>query len=185
MHHLGTKTLHTPRLTLRQHTLADAEPMYANWANDAEVTRFLTWQPHADVSVTRQILESWVSSYAQDDYYQWGIVLRETDELIGSISVVDLDESIDAVEIGYCLGRPWWGKGLMTEALERVTEFFFDEVGANRVCAKHDVNNPASGAVMAKCGMHREGVQRAAARNSAGELVDVACYAILASDRVS
>ena len=185
MRHLGTQTLLTPRLVLRRNTVDDAPQMFSHWANDHEVTRYLTWQPHASVDQTRQILEGWVASYEQPDFYQWGIELRETGELIGNISMVDCDESIDSVEIGYCLGRPWWRQGLMPEALARVMAFFFGEVGANRVCAKHDVDNPASGAVMAKCGMRLEGVRRAGIHNNAGQLVDVACYAMLAEDRNS
>ncbi|MBQ9316918.1 MAG: GNAT family N-acetyltransferase [Atopobiaceae bacterium] len=181
MQHKGTQRLLTSRLELRRLTLADAEQMYAHWAADREVTRFLTWPPHATVDVTRGVLEEWVAGYASDDFYQWGIVLNETSELVGTISVVSIDDDVDAVEIGYCLGRAWWSKGIMTEALRRIIAFFFDEVGANRVCAKHDVDNPASGAVMAKCGMRREGVRRAGARSNRG-IVDVACYALLAED---
>lgn len=181
MQHKGTRTLFTPRLELRRLATDDAAQMYAHWTADDEVTRFLTWQAHETVDVTRELLGAWVASYAADDFYQWGIVLTETSELVGTISVVNIEEDIDAVEIGYCLGRAWWGKGIMTEALGRVVAFFLDEVGANRVCAKHDVDNPASGAVMAKCGMRREGVRRAGARNNRG-VVDVACYALLAKD---
>lgn len=182
MQHKGTITLRTPRLVLRRLAVCDAQQMYAHWACDPEVTRFLTWPPHANPDVTRAILGEWVARYDADDFYQWGIELVETGELVGTISVVGIDESIEAVEIGYCLGRAWWGRGIMTETLRRVMAFFFDEAGANRVCAKHDVNNPASGAVMAKCGMRYEGTRRAGARSNQG-VVDVACYALLAKDR--
>ena len=181
MQHKGTRTLLTPQLELRRLTMDDAEQMYAHWASDTEVTRFLTWPPHATIDVTRGVLREWVAGYASDDFYQWGIVLNETSELVGTISVVNIDEDVAAVEIGYCLGRAWWSRGIMTEALGRVISFFFDEVGANRVCAKHDVENPASGAVMVKCGLRQEGVRRAGARNNRG-VVDVACYALLTED---
>ena len=49
MEHKGTVTLETPRLILRRLTLADAEPMYRNWASDPEVTKFLTWPTHSSV----------------------------------------------------------------------------------------------------------------------------------------
>lgn len=182
MQHKGTATLDTPRLVLRRLTVADAEQMYAHWTSDDEVTHFLTWETHGNVEATRALLGEWVEDYKSDDVYQWGIVLAQTNELIGTISAVSLDEAVDAVEIGYCMGRAWWRQGIMTEALGRVIEFFFDEVGANRVSAKHDVANPASGAVMTKCGMRFEGVRRSGARNNQG-VVDVACYAILAEDR--
>jgi RimJ/RimL family protein N-acetyltransferase len=105
MQHKGTQRLLTSRLELRRLTLADAEQMFAHWAADREVTRFLTWPPHATVDVTRGVLEEWVAGYGADDFYQWGIVLNETSELVGTISVVSIDDDVDAVEVGYCLGR--------------------------------------------------------------------------------
>ena len=89
-------------------TLDDAPAMFENWASDAEVTRFLTWQPHASVEVTRSVLADWVSSYEQPDFYQWAIELRELGEPIGSISVVELLEEVGSAEIGYCIGKSWW-----------------------------------------------------------------------------
>ena len=71
-------------------------------------------------------------------------------------------------EIGYCIGRPWWNRGITSEALSAVINFMFDQVGANRVQAKHDVNNPHSGLVMKKCGMKYEGTLRSAAVNNQG-----------------
>lgn len=75
--HKGTQTLKTSRLILRKAVLADAQPMYGNWASDPEVTRFLTWPAHDSVETTRRILESWIEGYAKDNYYQWMIVLKE------------------------------------------------------------------------------------------------------------
>ena len=85
-------------------------------------------------------------------------------------------------EIGYCIGRPWWNRGITSEALIAVINFMFDQVGANRVQAKHDVNNPHSGLVMKKCGMKYEGTLRSAAVNNQG-VCDVSIYALLKSDR--
>lgn len=116
------------------------------------------------------------------NYYQWMIELKELGEVIGSISGVDMKESIASVEIGYCIGRAWWHRGLMTEALGAVIDYFLDQVGANRVEARHDPNNPNSGGVMRKCGMQYEGTSRQADRNNQG-ICDVARYAILRSDR--
>ena len=91
-------------------------------------------------------------------------------------------EEIGEIEIGYCIGRAYWNKGIVSEALTRLIIFFFDEVGANRVMARHDINNPASGAVMKKCGMQFEGIGRQADRNNQG-ICDVAYYGILKEDR--
>ena len=183
MQHKGTQRLLTSRLELRRLTLADAEQMYAHWAADREVTRFLTWPPHATVDVTRGVLEEWVAGYASDDFYQWGIVLNKTSELVGTISVVSIDDDVDAVEIGYCLGRAWWSKGIMTEALHRILIFLFETVGFHRVALCHDVQNPASGRVMEKCGLRLEGVARHERKRRDGSWMDVAHYAILSEDR--
>ena len=61
--HKGTVTVETPRLILRKARIEDAEPMFRNWANDPEVTKFLTWPPHGSIEVTRKLLASWVDSY--------------------------------------------------------------------------------------------------------------------------
>ena len=183
MIHCGTKRLETERLVLRRFTLEDAEAMYRNWASDSEVTRFLTWPTHPNVGVTRHVLENWISSYGEDAYYQWAIVLKvEGDEPIGSIAAVKMDESISMVHIGYCIGRKWWHRGITSEALKAVMEFFFDQVGVNRIEARYDINNPHSGMVMRKCGMRYEGTLRSAGLNNQG-ICDERYYAMLKSDR--
>lgn len=181
MNHCGTQTLETKRLTLRRFTMDDAEAMYRNWASDAEVTKFLTWQPHADVFVSRAVLADWVAAYAKADTYQWAIVLKESGEPIGSIGAVHLNEAIDMAHIGYCIGRAWWHRGIMTETLRAVMDFFFDQVGANRVESRHDPNNPHSGMVMRKCGMKYEGTMRSADRSNQG-ICDACLYALLRSE---
>ena len=91
LQHKGTQLLETPRLILRKFTMDDAQAMYENWASDPEVTKFLTWPPHGSLEVTEQVLKSWVDGYAQDDFYQWAIVLKELGEPIGTISVVGMN----------------------------------------------------------------------------------------------
>ena len=183
MKHLGTKTIETDRLVLRRFEVSDAEAMYRNWANDREVTKYLTWPVHADPEVTGALLETWVKEYENDHYYQWAIGLKERNgEPIGSISVVHSRDDIEMVHIGYCIGRAWWNQGIMTEALSAVIDFFFDEVEVNRVECRHDPNNPNSGKVMQKCGMKYEGTMRSADRNNQG-ICDASLYGLLRSDR--
>jgi len=180
MNHKGTKTIETERLILRRAIPEDAEPMFRNWASDPEVTKYLTWPPHASIEVTCSIVESWVAQYEKDDYYQWMIVLKETGEPIGSLLVSTVGRAQSA-HIGYCIGKNWWHQGIMSETLRAVLGFLFDEVGYHRVESMHDPNNPNSGAVMHKCGMTYEGTARQADRNNQG-ICDAAYYAILRSD---
>ena len=179
MKHLGTLELNTCRLRLRRFTLADAHAMFSNWASDPEVTCFLTWPAHQNEGVSRWVLESWLSEYEKENYYQWAIEYEG--QPVGSISVVSANDSVETVQIGYCIGKRWWHKGITSEALEAVIKFFFEEVGVNRVEARHDSNNPNSGAVMRKCGMKYEGTLRQSDRNNQG-ICDACWYSILRSE---
>ena len=182
MNHLGTKVLETERLLLRPFTMDDAPAMFVNWATDPAVTKYLTWQPHADLDATKAILKDWVSSYEKEDYYHWAIVLKSLGEPVGSIgTVAKRDDIIKMVHMGYCLGSKWWRQGIMSEALGRLIKFFFEEVGVTRVEARFDTRNVNSGKVMAKCGMLYEGTMRQDDVNNQG-VCDAAYYAILAED---
>lgn len=183
MKHCGTQRIETDRLILRRYVIEDADAMYKNWASDSEVTKFLTWQPHSSVEVSRSIIEDWLKEYSDEKYYQWAIVLKDNgNEPIGGISVVHMNEDISMVHIGYCLGRAWWRRGIMSEALKAVMDFMFDTVEVNRVESRHDPMNPNSGKVMQKCGMKYEGTLRSADRNNQG-ICDACYYALLRSER--
>ena len=181
LNHKGTQTIETKRLILRQAQIADAEAMFRNWANDPEVTKYLTWPVHGNVEVTKTLLANWVASYEKDDYYQWMIVLKETGEPIGSICAGSMGRA-ESAHIGYCIGRAWWHQGIMTETLRAVMDFLFDEVGYHRVESLHDPNNPHSGNVMKKCGMKYEGTLRQADRNNQG-ICDACYYGLLKDER--
>lgn len=178
MNHLGTKIIETERLILRPFTEEDAEAMFRNWASDSEVTKYLTWPTHDSVEVSRFVLHDWISHYAEPGYYQWAIVPKDLVEPIGSIAAVQVNDTAQWVEIGYCIGKQWWHKGYVSEALKALIAFFFDEVGVGRIQARHDPRNPNSGAVMRKCGMVCEGTLRRADRNNQG-ICDVVVYSML------
>lgn len=182
MEHKGTQTLETERLILRRFEPDDAKAMFANWASDSEVTKYLTWKTHESAEDSAAIIKAWVGGYSDKRFYQWAIVPKDLNEPIGSISAVDVDDATEKVHIGYCIGRKWWRQGITSEAFRAVIDFFFDEVGANRIESRHDANNPNSGKVMQKCGLKYEGTLRSADRNNQG-VCDVCCYGLLQSDR--
>lgn len=182
LHHCGTQVIETERLILRPYTIDDSEAMYQNWARSENVTRYLTWPPHSSVEATRTLLSIWEANYQDPTTYHWGIVLMGTDEVIGDISVVHMNEKTLNAELGWCLGEAWWGRGIMPEAALAVRDYLFDTVGFNRVEARHDKNNPKSGRVMQKIGMLYEGTRRAAGLNNQG-ICDVVLYGILRDDR--
>lgn len=182
MNKVGTQKIETQRMLLRRFNIEDADDMYSNWASDPEVTRYLTWPAHASVEVTRNLLTDWVTRYKDGGYFNWVMEYKETGKVIGNISVVKLNESIEAADMGYCMSRAYWGKGLMPEALTAVIKYLFEVVGLNRVAACHDVKNPKSGRVMDKAGMRQEGILRAAGKNNLG-ICDEAWHAIIREDR--
>lgn len=153
--HTGSVPLRTERLLLRQFQPGDAPAMFERWASSPRATRYLTWPPHDHLAVTEAVLAEWVSNYVQPTFYQWAIVPVGSDLPIGSISVVDRDETAGEVEIGYVIGPEWWGQGYTAEALVRLVDHFFAEVGVGSVLARCHPENLASSRVMLKAGMRR------------------------------
>ena len=182
MKHCGTEKIESERLLLRKFTTQDADAMYLNWAGDAEVTKYLTWQTHENVDVSKAILQDWVSHYSEMDYYQWAIIVKDNgDKPIGSIAVVHKDDKVKMAHIGYCIGKQWWNQGITSEALNAVMNFLFAKVSLNRIESRHDTHNPNSGKVMVKCGMKYEGTMREADWNNQG-ICDSSMYSILRSE---
>lgn len=181
MYHKGTVFIETDRLILRPFKIEDVELAFNNWTNDDEVTEFLRWPSHKDVSVTKKVIENWISNYKNLNHYQWAIELKEISQPIGAISLVDMDEKTSKVHIGYSIGRKWWNKGMTSEAFNGIIPFLFEEVKVRRIESQHDPNNPNSGKVMLKCGLIFEGKLRQADWNNKG-IVDACIYSLLAED---
>jgi len=177
MTHVGTQTIQTERLLLRRYSPEDAESMFRNYANDAEVCRFLSWSPYESTESVRETLVRWQEEYRRFDFYHWAIVY--SGEVLGGISVVRLDELNQTAELGYCLGRAYWGKGITTEAAKAVINYLFTEVNVHRLSAKHDVLNPASGGVMRHLCMRHEGTFKNYYVRRDGSVSDALNYAIL------
>lgn len=184
MNKAGTQKLTTERLILRRFKMEDAQDMFNNWAADPDVNTFMTWPAHTSVDVSKAVTEEWISHYGEGNCFNWAIEYKDNGHVIGSISVVDLNEEIESCEVGYCMSKAYWGQGIMPEALKAVMAYLFDVVGMNRVGAKHDVNNPKSGRVMDKAGMVTEGILRAAGHNNRG-ICDEVWHSMVRSERTA
>ena len=172
--------LHTERLTLRKMTMRDAEDMF-EYSRDPEVARHVLWDAHRSISESRAYIRYSLRKYRQGDPASWCIVWNETGKVIGTIGFMWWQRDNNAAEVGYSLSRAFWNKGIMTEALREVIRYGFCEVRLHRIEAQHEIDNPASGAVMRKCGMRPEGTLRGRLYNK-GRYVDVNLYAILRED---
>ncbi len=157
MKHIGSKTIETARLTLRQLEYTDAEMMFNNWTSDDEVTRFLRWDAHKTIEATKDMIKQWIDGYHDDATYYWGIYLKDG-EMIGSIGVTITSEYDLKGELGYKIGSRWWNQGYSSEAAKAVIDYMFCNTDIERIDAYSSVENPASSKVMEKAGMHYEGL---------------------------
>lgn len=107
MQHKGTQVLETKRLILRPFQASDVEQVFQNWTSDENVTTYLTWSTHQTIQDTEDYVQFCLQSYSQEKTYRWGIELKENQQPIGDISVVSLDERVQAAELGLVLGSKW------------------------------------------------------------------------------
>lgn len=153
MNNLGTVTLETDRLILRKITKDDAYVAFKNWTSDPLVSRYVLWDTHENVEVTKELFTKWEDEYNLEHKYRWVVYVKELDTIIGTIDVVHQRIDHRTCEIGYCYGSRFWGNGYATEALKKVIDFLFNEVGFYLIEARHLATNPASGRVMEKAGL--------------------------------
>jgi ribosomal-protein-alanine N-acetyltransferase len=144
--------------------------------------KYLTWERHKSAAQTKTWLFEVIAGYEQGDRYCWGIELKESGALIGSVSADITSESARNADVGYCLGERFWGYGYAAEALRAVMDYMFYDVNVNRIGAYHSINNPPSGRVMQKAGMLKEGRLRQGYITGAGEYQDCDLYALVRED---
>ena len=176
--HKGTKTIETERLILRKYKLTDAEAIFIHWTSDEEIR----WESHKTVEETQSELNNWIKNYDRIDFYEWGIELKENRQIIGAIAAIQCDNKLLSCEVVYNISKYYRRQNLMTEALKAVISFLFAEVGFNRIEARYDIVNPASGRVMEKAGMKFEGILRQNCLRKDGTFGDLKVFSILKSD---
>lgn len=174
----GTKVLETERLLLRPFVMGDEHNMFKNYCNDDRVCEYVTWRPHGNVENTKAYLQTFVGDYKSNEKYHWAIVLKETNEVIGSIEGIKPNETRKKVSLGYVLGYDFWGNEYMPEAVKTVINYLFKE-GFVRIDAWHHIDNPKSGRVMQKAGMTYEGTLKCFDVDSNGVPHDMCMYAIV------
>lgn len=145
--------LETERLILRPWHDDDAPSLY-RYASDPRIGPVAGWPPHSSEAISLEVIRT---VFAAPETY--AVVLRQSGEPVGSIGLIfaedrvhsDLIQGADA-EIGYWIGVPYWGQGLIPEAMERLLRRAFDELGLSAVWCGHYDGNTQSRRVMEKCG---------------------------------
>jgi RimJ/RimL family protein N-acetyltransferase len=152
--------IETPRLILRKPIAPDDAPLiFASYAQDPGVTRYLTWRPHYRVEDSLRILRTRVQWWEDGGDLSWVITTRTDHAVIGMVSATS-DGCPWRYSLGFVLARAHWGRGYTTEAAHAVVELLLALPGVVRVWAVVDHENGASMRVLAKLGMQREGLLR-------------------------
>lgn len=171
------RDLETPRLRLRKLTREDTLAYYQRLGSSEEVTKYMLFSPHRDISESVASIEKALRRYEEGRCYRFCIALKQTDELIGIIEPLRFEEDTGSCSFAYMLAQEFWGQGYGTEALGAVLDFLFGEMGMERVEADHMAENTASGTVMRKAGMVCTGREPAKYEKN-GVLHDAVSYVI-------
>jgi [ribosomal protein S5]-alanine N-acetyltransferase len=142
-----------PRLLLRLPVIDDAGQLYQRVGRDPQVTKYLLWTPHPDVVATRKVIAERMN--VDPRVRTWVMVLQHSNEVVGMISCAR--PMPYAAEIGYSLGRRWWGKGLMSEALDMLMTTLQADPVVYRVWATCHVDNERSVRLLERAGLTLEG----------------------------
>ncbi|MEX0655401.1 MAG: GNAT family N-acetyltransferase [Phycisphaeraceae bacterium] len=170
-------SLDTKRLLLRPFLLSDAERV-RTLAGERAVADTTVNIPHPyKPGMAEQWIATHVPQFAEGKLVCFAITLRDSADLIGAVGLTITPRDHHA-ELGYWIGKPFWNQGYATEAGQAVIAHGFNTLGLHRIFATHLTRNPASGRVMQKLGMIREGVMRQHVRKW-DELENVAIYGIL------
>jgi len=174
-------TIETERLVLRPYTLADA-PRVQQMCNDPEVAATTLALPHP---YPDGAADQWISTH--EERFREGkgltlaITLRQSGLIVGTMSLDPISPTHRRGELGYMVAREHWNHGYCTEAARAVISYSFARLGVNRVQAMHFPRNPASGRVLQKLGMTREGTLRQYVSNR-GTFEDAVMYGLLRSE---
>ncbi len=169
------QNLITTRLRLRPIRRNDALRVQA-LCNNWDVARMLSRVPYPNPV---ELVEAWTGAQAaawkSGAAYNFAIehrAIKHRETLIGVVGVARRDDGApeSGYEIGYWLGEPWWGQGLMTEAVDRVVEFARSDLGLGNLRSDYFADNPASGRIQEKCGFRVTGRGRLSSQSRGGEV---------------
>lgn len=157
LNHQGCPILLTNQCLLRPLEHGDTMDLHRYLSLDEEMHETFLFPDYREESETETFISHQIKQYEQKNFYLWAIVHQVTQETIGLILTLNQDDENFATEIGYAIARPYWNKGIATEALQVVSNYLFD-IGYHRLVASYIQGNEASGRVMKKCGFEQEGI---------------------------
>jgi RimJ/RimL family protein N-acetyltransferase len=172
--------LRAGRVTLRRLTEADAPALYDMFSN-LDVMRYWSRPAMADPAEAEKLLTDVLRDYQSGEALPLGIERNSDKVLIGNCTLFHFHEASRRAEIGYALGRPYWGFGYMHEALAALVTYAFEHHALNRLEADIDPRNRLSAQSLKRLGFRKEGVLRERWIVN-GEVSDSGFYGLLRSD---
>jgi len=173
-------TLEGRRVRLRWLTEGDVGALFEIFS-DPSVARFWSAPPITKKAEARALLSDVRRGFRERDLFEWGLALRRTDRIVGTVTLWRFDEENRHAEVGFALARRAWGRGLMKEGLNQAIALSFGPLGLRRLEADVDPRNEASLRLLESLGFRREGLMRER-WNTGGELQDGVLLGLLARE---
>lgn len=167
----------TSRLVLRWTSEDDIDSIYEIFS-DPQVMRYWSVTPLMNREAAAQMQREIAEGNLKESAWKWGLALSDSNKLIGTCTLFNLNLSNGRAEIGYAMGRPYWGNGYMNEALQALVKHAFDVVQLRRLEADVDPRNTASIRTLERLGFQREGYLRER-WHVGGEIQDALFYGLL------
>lgn len=147
------------RFIIRKLKRSDAPEIY-KYAKHKDLARFTTLPHPYKLSHAKYFVNMTLRKIRNKQSFEVGIILKETNRLVGMIGLTNLDYTNKTAEIGYWLGKPYWGKKIMSEAVNLLLHFGFKKQKFNRIYAKvMEANKPSQGLLKKHRFIH-EGIER-------------------------
>lgn len=169
--------METERFRLRQMQEGDAPCVFHYFSKD-EVTRYYDLESFQEEKQAVDIINKWNERFHVNEGIRWGIALKESNEIIGSCGFHQWEKEHFKAEVGFEVHPAYWRQGVITEVLQPILKYGFEEMALNRIEAYYDPENVASKRSLEKAGFTFEGILRKAAFEK-GVFCDAAVCSLL------
>lgn len=151
--------LETERLLLREVTKVDAEGLFNCFSNEL-VTRYYGLEKFENIGQAEAFVDFFAKSYEEKKGIRWGIEVKDSPGIIGTIGFNNWFQKHKRAEIGYEIHPDYWRKGYTSEAISQIIQYGFNELGLTRIGAVVFTVNEASNQLLTKVGFQQEGILR-------------------------
>lgn len=166
----NSSVIKSERLLFNELSVKYTEQIY-EYASDEEVTRYVAWKRHRSTSDTLEFLDWAHQEKNTRNHYNFGLIIKDTEEFIGTIGISNYLADEQCVDFGYVLNKKYWGNGYATEATKAMIAFTFQLDGIEVIKAYAFEENIASRRVLEKCGFVNCGASKCPSLGLADERI--------------